>query len=130
MSVSNIRAIFNKDIQLVWETVTSLENYAWRSDLSRIEIQNERVFMEYTKGGFPTRFTITALEPMRRYEFDMENANMTGHWIGIFSSDGSNTAVDFTEIVTARKFWMKPFVRAYLKKQQTAYIQDLTEYLK
>lgn len=26
------------DIQKVWETVTSLEKYTWRSDLSKIEI--------------------------------------------------------------------------------------------
>ena len=41
MAVSNIKATFQNNIQKVWETVTSLENYAWRSDLSKIEILNE-----------------------------------------------------------------------------------------
>lgn len=38
MAVSNIKVAFQSDIQKVWRTVTSLENYTWRSDLSKIEI--------------------------------------------------------------------------------------------
>lgn len=53
MAVSNIKAVFSRDIQTVWETVTSLENYAWRSDLSRIEVLSETRFVEYTKGALP-----------------------------------------------------------------------------
>ena len=33
-----IKTVFQQDIQKVWGTVTSLNNYAWRSDLSKIEI--------------------------------------------------------------------------------------------
>ncbi len=36
------------------------------------------------KDGFATTFTITAYEPMERYEFDMENEKIQGHWIGTF----------------------------------------------
>lgn len=35
--------------------------------------------------GGATKFTITVSEPCRRWEFDMENNNMNGHWIGIFT---------------------------------------------
>ena len=38
MAVSNIRADFHAELQKVWEIVTSLEDTAWRSDLSRVEI--------------------------------------------------------------------------------------------
>ena len=34
MAVSNIKATFQGDVQRVWEVVTSLESYSWRSDLS------------------------------------------------------------------------------------------------
>ena len=50
---------------------------------------------------------------------------MHGHWTGIFSSKGNVTTVDFTEDVTAKKWFMKPFIGAYLKKQQALYITDL-----
>lgn len=79
MAISNVKAVFQSDIKKVWEVVTSLENYSWRSDLSRIEILEENQFVEYTKDGYPTTFTITRTEPYKRWEFDMENSNMKGH---------------------------------------------------
>lgn len=129
MAVSNIKAVFQRDIHTVWDTVTSLEKYEWRSDLSKIEVLNEKQFIEYTKEGYATTFTITVTEPCRRWEFDMENDNMKGHWIGVFTSKGEETEIDFTEDVVAKKIFMKPFVKAYLKKQQEQYISDLRKVL-
>ena len=129
MAVSNIKATFQNNIQKVWETVTSLENYAWRSDLSKIEILNENQFVEYTKKGYATNFTITVIEQYKRWEFDMENDNMKGHWIGIFTSKDEQTEIDFTEDVVAKKFFMKPFVKGFLKKQQVQYVSDLKKAL-
>lgn len=125
MAVSNIKASFQYNIQKVWDVVTSLENYSWRSDISKIEKLNENQFIEYTKDSFATTFTITAKEPLIRWEFDMKNNNMEGHWIGLFSQNGDVTTIDFTEKVTAKKLLMKPFVMTYLKKQQSTYITDL-----
>lgn len=130
MAVSNIKAVFQSDIQSVWEVVTSLGDYSWRSDLSKIEVISENQFTEYTKEGYATVFTVTAKEPCRRWEFDMENSNMKGHWTGIFTKKDSHTEIDFTEEVVAKKVIMKPFVKAYLKKQQEIYISDLRKALK
>lgn len=129
MAVSNIKVVFKRDIQKVWEVVTSLENYGWRSDLGKIEIKNEKQFVEYTKDGFATIFTVTVNEPCKRWEFDMENDNMKGHWIGIFTQKGEETEIYFTENVIAKKIFMKPFVKAYLKKQQKQYVSDLQKEL-
>ena len=129
MAVSTIKATFKCNIQRIWETVTSLEDYAWRSDLSKIEIVDENHFIEYTKEGYATNFTVTAKEPYKHWEFDMENDNMKGHWIGVFTQKGEETEIDFTEDVTAKKFFMKPFVKVYLKKQQAQYISDLQKVL-
>ena len=129
MAISNIKADFQSDIHKVWETVTSAQNYTWRSDLSKTEILNEKQFVEYTKEGYATTFTITAAEPFKRWEFDMENGNMTGHWIGVFTQIGEYTEIDFTEDVTAKKIFMKPFVKSYLKKQQAQFISDLKKAL-
>lgn len=125
MAVSNIKAIFQKDVETVWKMVTSLENYAWLSDLSKIEILNEKQFVEYTKEGYATTFTVTLQEQYKRWEFDMENDNMKGHWIGIFTPKGKLTEIEFSEDVYAKKLIMKPFVKIYLKKQQKQYISDL-----
>ena len=125
MAVTTIKAVFQCDVQKVWNVVTSLENYSWRSDLSKIEVVNEKQFIEYTKNGFATKFTITATKPNKLWEFDIDNDNLKGHWTGIFSQGNGTTEIIFTEDVTAKTIFMKPFVKAFLKKQQKAYVEDL-----
>ena len=102
-----------------------IENYAaWRSDLSKTEVISDKKFIEYTQNGYSTTFTVTLVEPYRRWEFDMENSNMTGHWIGIFTARGDETEIDFTERVEAKKWLLKPFVKFYLRKQQTQFAAE------
>lgn len=129
MATVNKKAVFSCDIQKVWDVVTSLEHTAWRSNIDRVEIVNETQFIEYTKDGYPTTFTVTAKENCKRWEFDMENGNMKGHWIGIFSQEDGQTEIDFTEEVTVKKTIMKLLIKAYLKKQQETYIKDLRKAL-
>ena len=129
MAVSNIKATFKCDIQTVWNIVTSLENYQWRSDLSMIEVVSETQFIEYTKDGYATNFTITANEPCKRWAFDMENSNMKGHWTGLFTEKNGQTEIDFTEDVAPKKWIMKPFIKGFLKKQQELYVSDLKKAL-
>lgn len=130
MAVVTLRAAFPCALERVWETVVSLENCAWRSDLSRIEVlEAGRRFVEYTKDGYATTFTITAFEPCARYEFDLENDNIKGRWSGLFAREGGGTSIVFTEDVKAKKLLMKPFVGGYLKKQQAAYLADLKKEL-
>ena len=126
MAVSNIKALIPAELQKVWELVLDIENYgAWRSDLSKTEVISDKQFIEYTKDGYPTTFTVTLVEPYRRWEFDMENSNMKGHWTGIFTAKGDETEIDFTEQVEAKKLLMKPFVKSYLKKQQIQFVADI-----
>ena len=129
MAISNKKAIFHCEVQKVWDVVTSLTEYGWRSDIEKIEVLSETDFVEYTKDGYATTFTITAAEPWQRWEFDMENDNIKGHWTGLFFQENGKTTVDFTEDVTAKKAWMKPFVKGYLKKQQARYMEDLKKAL-
>ena len=126
MAVSNRKATFTADVKEVWEAVVSLTEYSWRRDVASIQVLKPgKQFVEQTKDGFSTIFTITAFQPYRRYEFDLENANMKGHWIGVFTQKGEQTEVCFTEDVAAKKFWMKPFVKRYLTKQQEQFVADL-----
>lgn len=50
---------------------------------------------------------------------------MTGHWTGIFTAKGDETEIDFTEQVKAKKWLLKPFVKSYLRKQQTQFVADI-----
>ncbi len=126
MAISNVNTTIYKDIQKVWDIVLDVGKYSiWRSDLSKVEIINDNQFIEYTKDGYATTFTVTILEPCKRWEFDMENSNMKGHWIGVFNSKENKTQIDFTENVIPKKWIMKPFIKSYLKKQQMQFINDL-----
>lgn len=129
MAVSNIKAVLSADISKVWDVVTDVENYSWRSDLSRTELLEKNQFVEYTKEGYPTTFTITSSVPYERWEFDMENSNMKGHWVGIFTPKEGKTEIEFTENVTVKKIFLRPFIKRYLRKQQTLFVADLEKAL-
>lgn len=129
MAVSRIKAVFHNDIKDVWNLVTSLENFQWRSDLSKIEIISDNQFVEYAKNGYATTFSITVTKPFERWEFDIENDNMKGHWTGIFCTHNGNTEIEFIEDVTPKKLIIKPFIKSFLKKQQILYLSDLRKAL-
>lgn len=130
MAGSNINAIIDNNIHKVWDIVFAVDKYSvWRSDLSKTEIKNDKQFIEYTKDGYTTIFSTTIVEPYERWEFNMENSNMTGHWTGIFIAKGNKTQIDFTENVTPKKWIMKPFIKRYLKKQQKQFVLDLKKAL-
>lgn len=125
MAKANIKVLFSCELSKLWDIVTDNTNYAWRSDLSRIEIADEKTFVEYTKDGFATTFKITHFEPCRRYEFDMENKNMKGHWTGVFTEVPGGVEIDFTEDITVNNPVMKLLAGQYLRSQQKKYVKDL-----
>ena len=129
MAVSNIKTVLSADISKVWDVVTDVENYSWRSDLSRTELLEKKQFVEYTKEGYPTTFTITSSVPYERWEFDMENSNMKGHWVGIFTPKEGKTEIEFTENVTVKKIFLRPFIKRYLRKQQALFVSYLRKAL-
>lgn len=126
MKTSTITANLKSDINKVWSVVTDNRNYQWRSDLSKIEISDDgNKFTEYTANGFATRFAITLMEPPHRYEFDIENKNMYGHWTGVFTETESGTKIKLTEEINVKNPIMNLFAGSYLKKQQKKYVMEL-----
>ena len=129
MAVSQMTRELHYPIQQVWSVVTNLEDTSWRSDLARVEVLSKTTFVEYTKSGFATTFTVTACEKTTFWAFRMENENMSGHWEGRFASTKAGTQVTFVESVTAKRWWMRPLVPGYLKRQQKVYLADLAKKL-
>lgn len=130
MITVNTKQIINRDIHCVWKTILDVEKYnIWRSDLGKIELINEEQFIEYTNKGYKTYFTVTDIEPYKRWEFNMENTNIKGHWVGVFIQKEDKTFISFTESITVKKIIMKPFVSLYIKKQQKQFIKDLKKFL-
>jgi len=95
--------------------------------LSKTEIINDKQFIEYTKNGYATTFTVTVAEPYKRWEFDMENSNMKGHWIGVFIDKGNETQIDFTENVIPKK-WFATVYKGNIIKNLIMDCQSYTKY--
>lgn len=129
MATSKVTVPFPCPVEQVWQVVTDLSHTTWRSDLVRVEVLDAAHFVEHTKSGYATNFTVTACEPLRYWAFTMENDNMSGSWEGIFEAVEDGTQLICTETVNAKRWWMRPFVPGYLKRQQKLYLDDLREEL-
>lgn len=129
MPTSKVTVHFPCPVEGVWQVVTDLTNTAWRSDLKRVEVLGETHFVEHTKSGYATNFTVTACEPFRRWAFTIENGNMSGSWEGIFEAAEGGTRLRCTETVGAKHWWMRPFVHGYLRRKQKLYLDDLRKEL-
>ena len=99
MTLSHISHTLPYSIERIWDTVTDLERFAWRSDIKEIKILDEHNFIEVTKNGTETHFHTTKLVAYNTWEFDLENGSIEGHWTGSFRQQGHETLVDFTENV-------------------------------
>lgn len=121
---------FASSVDKIWQVVTDNSNYTWRSGLSKIEVSDGgNSFVEYTKKGYPTEFAVTLKIPHERYEFDMKNSNMTGHWTGIFTKVNGRAKVTFIEEVEVKGIIKKLFAGSYLRSQQKRYVADLKKAL-
>lgn len=126
MIKSNIKKEFSCDKDKLWNIITNNENYSWRSDLSRIEIVDDKHFIEFAKNNYPTYFTITSKKKLKEYKFDLENTNIKGRWTGLFNElPNGNIELDFTEEIVVNNLIMKLLAKKYLKSQQKRYLRDL-----
>ena len=125
MATSNMKVTILCPIEIVWDTVTNLNDFSWRSDLKDVRIIDENNFIEITKNGVETYFRITECIKYQSWIFEIDNKNIKGTWIGKFYSKGDKTILDFTENVVSKKIIFKPFISLYLKRQQRIYFKDL-----
>ena len=127
--IFTIEKIFDFDIKIVWNTVTNLKKYHWRSDISRVNVINEKEFVEITQSGYLTTFKIIKEEKYKYWEFKVDNSNMKGIWKGEFLTENGKTKVKFVENLKAKKVWLITILKIYVKRQQKIYMRDLEKYL-
>lgn len=125
MAISNIKVTLLCPVEIVWDTVTNLNDFFWRSDLKDVRIIDESNFIEITKNGVETYFRITECIKYQSWIFEIENKNIKGTWVGKFYVEDDKTILDFTETVVSKKLIFKPFISLYLKRQQKIYFRDL-----
>ena len=134
MRKSIFETIIHSNIKNIWKIITDNEHYLWRSDILEIKIiEPHHKFIEVSKNGIQTVFTITAIKPYSLYEFDMENKYFRGHWIGHFHElSEKETKILFTEILNIKNpIYGNIFIYICmdLKSMQKKYISDLIKEL-
>lgn len=129
MAIANIKVTLLCPIEKVWNKVTDLNDFVWRSDLKNIRIIDDNKFVEISKDGIETYFEVTECIQNQCWSFEIENQNIKGTWVGKFYSHGDKTTLDFTENIASKKLIFKPFIGSYLKKQQKLYFRDLKKAL-
>lgn len=129
MAIANIKVTLLCPIEKVWDKVTDLNDFIWRSDLINIRIIDENTFVEISKDGIETYFKVIECIKNQSWSFEIENKNIKGTWTGKFYSHGDKTTLDFTENIMSKKIIFKPFVGLYLRKQQKLYFKDLKKAL-
>ena len=129
---SKSTAEFGSDIDRIWHLLTDNTDYAWRSDIREITVQESgNRFTEISNEGIATEFTVAMRIPHQRYVLDLKNKNFTGRFTAILEKNNGRTRIDFIEdLEMAGKSRIKAFMcNQYLKKQQKRYIGDLTKAL-
>ncbi|KKC20160.1 Uncharacterised protein [Streptococcus sp. NCTC 11567] len=129
MAIANIKVTLLCPIEKVWNKVTDLNDFVWRSDLKNIRIIDDNKFVEISKDGIETYFEVTECIQNQCWSFEIENQNIKGIWVGKFYSHGDKTTLGFTENIVSKKLIFKPFIGSYLKKQQKLYFRDLKKVL-
>lgn len=129
MIEANIKITIDVSVTQVWQKVTDFGNQDWRSDLTHAEMLSDRSFVEVAKNGTKTEFEISLVQPNQRLELQFENDYISGQWIGLFCDQGTQTTLDFTELVRCKRWWIRPFVGKQLRSMQRQYMRDLLDSL-
>ena len=132
MPKSVYQAVFPYPAEVVYHAVADLSCWQWRSDLAGLEIlENGNAFMEISKNGSRTHFTITEKQIGSRYAFEMEGEWFTGQWLGEFSTVPGGTRVVFTEKIRMKRWPLRLIAPLCLplKKMQKTYAIDLMIHL-
>ena len=119
MITSQIQATLPYNIKIVWQAVTDIKNYHWRSDLSHTEVLNKYQFTKYAKNGTPTHFTTTVFQPYSCWEFTLEKQQHQRPLARKFFLNRELLPLyTLPKKLPLKKFCLKPILKFYLRRQQ------------
>lgn len=78
MAIANIKVILLCPIEKIWNKITDLNDFVWRSDFKNIRIIDENKFVEISKDGIETYFEVTECIQNQCWSFEIENQNIKG----------------------------------------------------
>lgn len=129
VKIAETRVEFAAAPSEVWQIVTNLQDYAWRSDLQSLTVvEDGKAFVETNHRGLATMLRITELSPYRRYALSLENRRFTGDWLGVFREKvGGGVTLQLRLRVRVRNPLLRVLAVFFwnLRKYQAAYLADL-----
>ncbi len=129
MIKSKIKVKLDFDIVKVWNKITYLENYTWRSGFGKIKIINNSTFIINSQSKNSTLCKFTFAKLYRQWELKLENKHYFGVIKGFLSGDENHCVIEFDTNLKPKKMFLLPFIKDTLKKQQQIYINDLKKAL-
>ena len=113
-------------VERVWQVVTDLEQWEWRSDLGRLlAAPDGRTFVEYDWDDRPAYCRITAFAPCYWYALDVVSEETVGRWEAFFTRKGRGTKLELSIEVRGKNVVADLRVLAELRRRQRKYIEDL-----
>ncbi len=130
MAEATMKIMLPYPVETVWQVVTDVRNYGWRSDVMHAKVINENQFVEVDREGVRTVYTVVDYATKRRWELDLDNDSIHGRWIATFEADGLHTVFTIEEELMAKKMIVKPFLKSNVSKRVSTYMEDLKRVLK
>ena len=128
MASYETKTMFDCTVEKAFELVATVEKQMeWRTDLKEVEVISPRQFIEHTKDGYSTYYTVTKMGYNQYWQRTFENENLEGFSLYTFIPKGNKTQFVMTEKARTSKLLMKPYVRNFLKGHQYHYIHNLKE---
>ena len=127
MFTNAITLSIDAPVDAVFRFMTDASRWTeWMKDVQAVHSNGEfavgsTVQMDYTE-GVSTSLQVTVLEPSRRYAYEVKGDDMSIKGVMDFASQGSGTALSYTEEVELTSFFtrmMQPFVAKSVKKALT-----------
>ena len=128
MQLTN-KETFSCEAEKVWEVLENLSDCSWRRNIREIEVISDTQFVEISKEGYRTSYTIVEKEECKSVSLEFENENMHGSTTMILCEENGVTTAEFwLEVLTSKSF-MKPFVKAAMRISHAEYLEDLQKAL-
>lgn len=119
--------VLDDKVANVFKKITDIKNVNWRSDLNVIKGIDDNNFIEYSKKGYPTFYTVLKSTRNKSYELEFTNNKVEGYIKYFLKKEEDKTNIIVTLDITFVNAKFKMIAKHKLKKEWNKFISDLSK---